>query len=113
MKSIVVGLAVSLALATAPAAKTPVKHDENGVGLYPVGTPGLTKEERRARNIYVVRKSIEGYQVAYKTKSFPKPPDAERQLERWAPGATMEMGKAPPMPVQHSEPEAGRDFGRN
>jgi hypothetical protein len=112
MKTIVTGLALSLALATAPAAKTPVKHDGNGVALYPVGTPGLTKEERRARNIYVVRTSIEGYQVAYRTKSFPKRPAAEQQLERWAPGATMEMGKAPAMPVQHSDPAAGGDFGQ-
>lgn len=83
----------------------------DGVGLYPVGTPGLTREERRARNIYTVRQGLDGYRVAYKTRSFPPTPPGDAALSAWAPGATMAIGPAPAMPVQHGDPAEGAKFG--
>lgn len=83
----------------------------DGVGLYPVGTPGLSVAERRARNLYIARRAIEGYRIAYKTQSFPPVPDEEASLFAWAPGATMQIGASPVLPVQHADAESGRQFG--
>ncbi|KFG90316.1 hypothetical protein BV98_001518 [Sphingobium herbicidovorans NBRC 16415] len=83
----------------------------DGVPLYPVGTPGLTKEERRARNLYMARQGIEGYRVAYKTHSFPAPLPGDEKLSAWAPNATLDLAGSGPMPVQHGDPAEGVKFG--